>query len=113
MTLSRRNSRKIVVDDREYRWSPSRDSGFMVLVVQHSSGKGKKLEVVISDDQNIIVENGSYSIEYDTVGKLLITPKLVETLIREALKAGWNPEETGPPVQTTFLERHLETRRGL
>ena len=85
----------------------------MVLVVQHSSGKGKKLEVVISDDQNIIVENGSYSIGYDTVGQLLITPKLVETLIREALKAGWTPEETGLPLQLTFLEGHLETRPGL
>ncbi|QDT86048.1 hypothetical protein [Gimesia chilikensis] len=85
----------------------------MVLVVQHSSGKGKKLEVVISDDQNIIVENGSYSIGYDTVGQLLITPKLVETLIREALKAGWTPEETGLPLQLSFLEGHLETRPGL
>lgn len=113
MSLSRRNSRKIVVDDREYRWSPSRDSGFMVLVVQHSSGNGKKLEVVISDDQHVIIENGSYSIEYDAVDQLLITPKLVETMIREALKAVWNPEETGPPVELSFLEGHLETRRGL
>jgi hypothetical protein len=113
MSLSRRNSRKIVVDDREYRWSPSRDSGFMVLVVQHSSGNGKKLEVVISDDQHVIIENGSYSIEYDAVDQLLITPKLVETMIREALKAGWNPEETGPPVELSFLAGHLETRRGL
>lgn len=85
----------------------------MVLVVQHSSGNGKKLEIVISDDQNVIVENGSYSIEYGAVDQLLITPKLVETLIRETIKAGWKPEETGPPVQLSFLEGHLETRRGL
>jgi hypothetical protein len=35
----------------------------MVLVVQRISGEGHKLEVVISDDKNIIVENGGYSIE--------------------------------------------------
>jgi hypothetical protein len=63
MTLSKHKSRKIVVDEKEYRWSPSQDSGYMVLVVQRISGEGHKLEVVISDDKNIIVENGGYSIE--------------------------------------------------
>ncbi len=55
MTLSAKNSRKIVVNNQEYRWSPSQDSGYMVLVVQNVSGRGKKLEVVIPDDNNVVI----------------------------------------------------------
>lgn len=113
MTLSNRNSRKIVVNDEEYRWSPSQDSGFMVLIVQHVSGNGKKLEVVISDDKNIIVENGSYSIQVGCTNKLLITPKLVQTIISDALTMGWCPDKLGPPVELSLCDGRLEIRRGL
>ena len=113
MSISKRKSRKISVDGQDYRWSPSQDSGYIVLVVQHLSGKGKKIEVVISDNKNIIVENGSYSIELGDTNKLIITPKLVEALIRDSIKIGWNPKETGSPVELTFNEGKLEIIRGL
>lgn len=114
MTLSKRKSRKIIVDDQEFRWSPSQDSGYMVLVAQHISGKGKKLEVIISDDKNIIVENGSYSIEVGSSSMLIITPKLVEQVIKDALEMGWNPLKNGPPVASSLNDNHqLQIRNGL
>lgn len=113
MSLSKKKSRKIVVDGLEYRWSPSQDSGFMILVVQHISGKGKKVEVIISDDKNIIIENGSYSIEFGDTNKLIITPRLVETIVKDSIKLGWNPIEKGPPVQLTLNDKKLIIRRGL
>ncbi len=113
MGISKRKSRKIVVDGHNYRWSPSQDSGYMVLVVQDYSGNGKKLEVVISDDRNIVIENGSYSIEVGDSKKLIITPKLVENIIRDSIKIGWNPHVAGPPVELFLNEESLEVRRGL
>ena len=113
MTLSKRKSRTIVVDENEYRWSPSQDSGYMVLVVQSISGEGRKLEVIISDDKNIIIENGSYTIENGDTNKLLITPKLVQRIIRDALRIGWNPTEMDPPVELSLNKGSLEIRRGL
>lgn len=113
MSLSKRKSRKISVDGEDYRWSPSRDSGYMVLVVQHISGKGKKLEVIISDDENIVVENGTYSIEIGDQNKLIITPKLVEILIRDSIYLGWNPSEKGPPAELSLNEGTLSIRRGI
>ncbi len=113
MTLSARNSRKIVVNDKEYRWSPSQDSGYMVLVVQDISGKGRKLEVVISDDKNVIIENGSYTIEVGTTDKLMITPKLVQAVIKDAIAMGWKPKDLGPPVELALKNEALEVRRGL
>ena len=113
MGISKRKSRKITVDDREYRWSPSQDSGYMVLVVQDYSGKGKKLEIIISDDKNIVVENGTYSIEVGDSNKLIITPKLVESLIRDSIKIGWNPLLAGAPAELSLNEGNLKIRRGL
>ncbi len=111
MSLSKRKSRKIIVDGEEFRWSPSQDSGFMVLVAQHHTN-GKKIEVVVSNDPNVVIENGSYSIEVGT-SKLLITPKLVESVIRDSIKIGWNPYENGSPVQMTLRDDRLEVLRGL
>ncbi len=113
MGLSNRNSRKIIVEFEEYRWSPSQDSGYMKLVVQEASGTGKKLEVIISDDHNIVVENGSYSIEVGDGNKLLITPKLVQSIIRDALALGWQPRDSGPPVQLSLIEGGFQIRGGL
>ena len=115
MALSNRKSRKIVVDEKEYRWSPSQDSGYMILVVQHSSGNGKKLEVIISEDRNIVIENGSYSIEVGFSDKLIITPKLVQSVIRDALAMGWKAKGNGSPVELSLneVEGKLEVRRGL
>jgi hypothetical protein len=113
MTISKRNSRTVIVDGEEYRWSPSQDSGYMILVVQNSSGQGKKLEVVISDDKNIVIENGSYTIENGDSNKLMITPKLVQQVIREAIVLGWNPTELGPPVELSLNDGALEIRRGV
>ncbi len=112
MSLSKKKSRKIVVDGEEYRWSPSQDSGYMVLVAQGSNGKGKKLEVIISDDKNIVVEDG-YTIEVGSSDKLMITPSLVEKVIADALVKGWNPSTKGPPVELSLINGQLEVRRGL
>ena len=111
MTLSNRKSRKIIVDDEEYRWSPSQDSGYMILVVQNASGQGKRLEVVVSDDKNIVIENDNYIIEIG--GKLMITPKLVQKVIRDALLLGWKPKDLGAPVELSLNGGALEVRRGL
>lgn len=113
MSLSKRKSRKINVGGQIYRWSPSQDSGYMILVVQDFSGKGKKLEIVISDDKNLVIENGNYSIEVGSSDKLIITPKLVEKLIRDSIEIGWNPKDLGPPVELSFNDGSLDIRRGL
>ncbi|MEL6922796.1 MAG: hypothetical protein AAFO94_02030 [Bacteroidota bacterium] len=110
MSLSKRKSRIINVDNQAYRWSPSLDSGFVVLVVQHHSGHGSRLEIIISDDKHIVIENGSYSISMGEPNQLIITPALVALMIRSSLELGWQPEENGPPLQLTLSEAGLVFR---
>lgn len=98
MSLSKRKSRKIVVDNDEYRWSPSQDSGYMVLTVQHASGRGRKIEVAITDHRHVTVRDGRYLLEVADGHKLAITPSLVQKVIQDALELGWSPTEEGRPM---------------
>ena len=71
----------------------------MVLTVQHASGTGRKIEVIISDDRNVEIENGSYTIEVGSSNKLMITPKLVRKVIEDARHLGWLPAQNGKPME--------------
>ena len=85
----------------------------MILTVQHESGTGAKLEVIISDDKNIVIEKGSYTIEIGESNRLMITPSLVEQIIRDAIELGWSPRKKGIPAQLSIIENKLEIRNGL
>ena len=111
MSLSKRNSRKIVIDGDEYRWSPSQDSGYMVLVVQHISGQGQRIEAIVSDDNNVIIENGSYTMDVGGDHKLMITPNVVRQVIKDALQLGWRPAENGKPLGLILDNETMELRR--
>lgn len=85
MALSRRSSREILLDGVSYRWAVSIDSGFGVVVIQHGSGSGQRLEAQISpwnhgDDRSV-------------------TPRGIATLVSYGLSHGWDPETSGPPLQ--------------
>lgn len=108
VAISKKNSRKINVDNNEFRWSPSQDSGYMVLTIQHGSGQGRKIEVIVSDDKNVIIENGNYTIEVGSMGKLMITPSLVRKIIQDARHLGWIPLDNGKPLQLRLDNERME-----
>lgn len=112
MALSKRHSRAIVVAGESYRWSPSQDSGYMVLVVQHESGTGSKLEVVIPDGKKLSVEGAGYKVTNDESAKLVIAPRLVEKVILDALDLGWQANQNGKPLQLSIRNQRLEPRHG-
>ena len=113
MALSQRNSRRIIVDGSVFRWVASQNSGFVVFVAQHEENNGKKVEIVVSSDDGLIIEKGSFSVECGGIAELIITPKTAESLIRKAIEIGWNPAVTGPPVELTLNGNELCVRRGL
>lgn len=110
MALSKKGSRSIVVDAVTYRWSSSEDSGYMVLVVQHGSGTGCKLEVVIPDGRNIVVANDDYTWDVEEQTKLAIVPSLVEKIIRDAIQLGWQAEQKSSPLQLSIRNMFLQIR---
>ncbi len=93
MALARKGSKTITVDGICYRWTVSEDSGWKVVVVQHESGRGQRLEAntPVADDWH----------------EVAIRPAHVEELIQLAVAEGWAPEEPGPPVRISVPVRLL------
>lgn len=89
MTLSRKKSRLIVVDENQYRWVISPDSGYVVYVAEKEGFKGRKIEVYIDSEINTYWEKFP---NVDTINMRIIKPKDSELIIRQALQLGWKPE---------------------
>lgn len=79
MTLRKKGSRTIVVDNIRYRWliSPNRD--FVIAIVQQEDCNGQKIEVHIATDID------SFWVEFPQTNHLnlkVVTPADLETVIR-------------------------------
>lgn len=95
MAISRKNSRKIVVDEVEYRWA-----------IRHKPTYSQAL-----GDQNILVAIELYNDPQSTLlvhfpwlrndswmaihTQPSVTPKYVEQCIKDAIAQSWNPREKG------------------
>ncbi|MDS0526561.1 hypothetical protein NNC19_12790 [Clostridium sp. SHJSY1] len=95
MTIPNKNSRKIVIGNKTYRWTISPDDGYIVFVAEQDDFKGRRLEVYIDSDINKLWRS------FPCVKELnlkIIKPKDAEVIISQAINKGWNPEEKGSPI---------------
>lgn len=93
MSLNKKKSRLISIDNEQFRWVISPDSGFIVFVAEKETIKGRKIEVYISSNDKII------------------KPKDSESIIRQALDLGWNFIEKGKPIVFDLIEEKLVSRK--
>ena len=77
MTLPGKGSRIIDVEGQAYRWIVSPDSGYNVIIVESTHGKGQRVEVVFD-----------YSDEP-------LTSSTTRRIIFTALNLGWQPHHRG------------------
>lgn len=94
VAIARRGSKRITVADVEYRWAVSEDSGYKVIVVQHASGSGQRLEA-----------RTSVSVDYRQIA---VRPGAVAKLIEAAIDEGWEPESSGPPFRLAEVDSFLD-----
>jgi len=107
MTLSRKKSRPIIIDEENYRWAIAPDSGYVTLVVEKTGVKGQKIAVQILTDIN------DFWTEFPDVKNLkldIVTPKLVRHCIIEALKKNWSPDKPGKQMDFNLLEDYILKR---
>lgn len=96
MTLPRHHSRLITVDDRVFRWKPSPMRGYSTpkmgfLCHEESEPSKSTLKLTMWEEHCPV-----------------ITPAVAESLIRGAMKHGWDPLSRGlhiigPKIALTFL----------
>ncbi|MCW3059940.1 MAG: hypothetical protein JWQ02_1761 [Capsulimonas sp.] len=96
MTLTKKGSRRIVVDGQEYRWriphqpteSQGCEWGNMIVAVEQFTDPGATL----------IIDTGRLRLDswISPPSGNGVTPKEVAQAIRDAIAAGWKPTERGP-----------------
>ena len=95
MAIPKKGSRKIVVDDVVYRW---RIRWKPTIPTQDYFLSGLLAAVELYDDPQSVLYVGctwsSYK-HYPALEVEPVTPKQIESAIRNALKAGWQPERKG------------------
>lgn len=107
MTLSKKSSRRIVVNEVNYRWTISPSSDYVVLIAEFEGVKGRRLEVKIQTDIN------SFWINFPEVSDLnlkIVYPKEVAIIISTAIKQGWDPYEKGSPLRFELSSNNVLKR---
>ena len=78
MAAPKKKSRNICVDGTRFRWHAKLQSPHLFISVVHSGISGQHLAVTFDEDR-------------------VITPSVVEFIIRSALRDGWRPDELRLP----------------
>ena len=108
MALPKKKSRTILIDNIKYLWLVGPNDGYNVFVAQKEGTSGRIIEVYFATDIN------SYWVEFPNVENLnlkIIKPKDSETIIRQALQLGWNPEQKGNPLVYDLIDNKLVKRQ--
>jgi len=90
MALSKKKSRPISVDGKDYRWVFFENSGWNDITIQSASGRGQKL---------VIQQNWSHKGTPYINLEAPITPSIVRQMIESALQHSWTPEKSGPELR--------------
>lgn len=108
MAITKKKSRIITIDDIEYRWIVGPNDGYNVFVAEKENVKGRKIEVYFNTDIN------NFWVEFPNVEGLnlkILKPRDAESIIKQAIKAGWNPDEKGAPLLFDWIEEKLIKRK--
>lgn len=108
MAIPKKKSRIITIDDIQYRWIVGPNDGYNVFVAEKENVKGRKIEVYF--ETNI----SSFWIKFPNAESLnlkILKPNDAESIIKQALKIGWNPDEKGNPLVFDWIEEKLIKRK--
>ncbi|MBY0013939.1 hypothetical protein [Paenibacillus typhae] len=95
MTINKKDGRKITVNAEPYIWAISPDSGYIVMVAEHESVKGRRLEVYIQSDIDSFWVNVPHT---EHLNQKIVRPKDAAHFINQAIERGWNPQEKDAPA---------------
>jgi hypothetical protein len=102
MSYSRKQKgfRNIVVDGARYRWRLRTGADANRVILQSETSGGQQAIVLMrnSRDPWLDISNGRAELTK-------ITPKIVRTMIVQALKAGWQPAQRQQALQIDFQSR--------
>jgi hypothetical protein len=96
MAITKRGSRRIVVDGARYRWTVRRKPSYSQALAESRLTFAVELET--ANGSVLVVDTGTA--RSDNLLKAptsVVTPKLVEQSVRAAIAKGWRPAVKGKP----------------
>jgi hypothetical protein len=112
MSLPKKKSRRIVIENETYRWIVSQDAGYISVTAQTEAGVGAKLEALLSHNSPILSENNSPKVTYGGITDYIVTPGTIAQIISWALENGWQPKADGPPFEMSWEDKPFIRRGG-
>lgn len=109
MTLAKKKTRIITIDDIRYRWLVTPKKNICILVAEKEGVKGQKIEVCFETDSM------HFWVEFPNIDHLnlkILKPKDVESIIRRALNNGWKPDQKGKALVFDWRLEKLIIRTG-
>jgi hypothetical protein len=97
MTMPRRGTRTIVVDDVRYRWKPSPNDGYMSIVVESCDAPGQCLIAMLRYHDVQLADESRQKIKLAAPHRRL-TPQIARGCILLGLARGWDPRASRPGV---------------
>jgi hypothetical protein len=96
MAITKRGSRRIVVDGARYRWTVRRKPSYSQALVESSLTFAVELET--ANGSVLVVDTGTARPDnWLKAPTSVVTPKLVEHSVRAAIAKGWRPAVKGKP----------------
>lgn len=86
MSLPKKGSRKIVVNEQSFRYIISGNDGYIAVIIEAENTKGQRLHVAF---------------DYGTVAPAEITPAIIKKTIETGLQKGWKPFEKGKELHVS------------
>jgi hypothetical protein len=108
MALPKNKSRIITIDGVKYRFMIGPNDGFNIFYAQNDITNGSKIMVYFDTDID------SFWLNFPGVDDLNLKnlkPKEAESVIRQAIKLGWNSEERGKTLIYTLTDGIIEERK--
>lgn len=88
-----------MIREEKYFWTVSPGSGYIIIIAEHETYRGRGLEVYFSSDID------SFGVNVPNTEHLnlkIVRPKDIEYFIGQALEQGWKPDEKGRPLVFEF-----------
>lgn len=106
MSLPKKKSRPITIDNENYRWIVSpRAKGIVAFIAEKENSNGSIIDVRVESDIN------NFWTEFPYVKNLnlkVIKPSDAELIIKQAISLGWKPDESGRPNKFDFDGKKLK-----
>lgn len=110
MAFTRKNKRRIVVDDHLLYWSATGDDGWINLSIMSPFKNSGKVFAAFDYHQIRVPTTINGCEHISLTDQFIITPYIVRQVVQLALSQGWKPLEKSDNLQLGYVDERIDLR---